>query len=111
MKRIALIVIVLWSVPLPAQDLPYALDLKTDFALLNADLVLMSSLWWGDYFTQPYDRSDLSQLDKNSVNSIDRSAAGRWSRQADVLSAIGVTALMCAPCAYLFDERVRAGWL
>ena len=93
-----------------ANDFPYRLNPYTDGAMLAAGAVGCSSYIWGRNSVEPYTGNDLLSLDKNNVNTIDRSAAGRWSSASDTASTYLLCTISIMPLAYAADAGVRDRW-
>lgn len=88
---------------------PYTLSKKTDFSLSAAGVVLSG---FGYYLMRNnalpnYTSQDLAGLDRNSVNTFDRSATSKWSPNADIASDVFLATSISLPLFLLFDEKIR----
>ena len=94
-----------------ADEFPYRLNFCTDGALSVAGIAGCSSYIWGRNSVRAYSESDLALLDKNSINAVDKTAAGRWSQPSAVASTIAAGALAIVPLSFTADTKVHDRWV
>jgi membrane-associated phospholipid phosphatase len=89
---------------------PYSLSYKLDLPIGLTGIGLNFAYFMMDKKSPALTSSEISLLDRNNINFIDRSASFNWSRPAAKASDFVMFGAIAAPALLYLDKNVRKDW-
>ncbi len=95
---------------LHASATPYSLTLKNEIPYIAIGLSISSIALTMDMYNpvQPYTANELLSLDKNRINSFDRSATDNWSPSANGISNVLISTATLLPIIFITNRHTKS---